>query len=45
MTRGEGVTCDLLLAFFATHLQPAGTPPPLLTGPTEAYPELSFGGP
>jgi predicted dienelactone hydrolase len=39
------ITCDLLLAFFATHLQPAGTPPPLLTRPTEAYPELSFGSP
>jgi hypothetical protein len=39
------ITWDLLLAFFATHLRPAGTPPPLLTGPTEAYHELSFGSP
>jgi hypothetical protein len=26
------ITCDVLLAFFATHLQQAATPP-LLTGP------------
>jgi predicted dienelactone hydrolase len=38
------ITCDLLLAFFATHLQQADTPP-LLAGPTADYPELSFGRP
>ena len=38
------VTCDVLLAFFATHLdqEPA---PPLLTGPAEDYPELRHGAP
>jgi hypothetical protein len=38
------ITCDLLLAFFATHLQQAAVPP-LLTGPSGDYPELSFGSP
>ena len=38
------VTCDVLLAFFATHLQEA-TAPPLLVGPSEDYPELRFGAP
>ena len=38
------VTCDLLLAFFASHLEQAAVPP-LLEGPSGDYPELSFGGP
>jgi dienelactone hydrolase len=38
------ITCDLLLAFFATHLQQAAVPP-LLMGPSGDYPELSFGAP
>ena len=38
------ITCDLLLAFFATHLQQAATPP-LLEEPSGDYPELSFGSP
>jgi hypothetical protein len=37
------VTCDLLLAFFAKHLDQA--PAPLLEGPSGDYPELSFGSP
>jgi hypothetical protein len=38
------VTCDVLLAFFATHLdqEPA---PPLLNGPADDYPELRYGAP
>jgi dienelactone hydrolase len=38
------VTCDLLLAFFATHLGEAATQP-LLEGPSGDYPELAFGAP
>ena len=38
------ITCDLLLAFFATHFHQAATPP-LLAGPSGDYPELSFGSP
>ena len=38
------ITCDVLLAFFATHLHQAATPP-LLEGPSGDYPELSFGSP
>jgi hypothetical protein len=38
------VTCDVLLAFFATHLQQAATPP-LLAGPSDDYPELAYGPP
>jgi dienelactone hydrolase len=38
------ITCDLLLAFFATHLQQSATPP-LLAGPSGDYPELMFGSP
>jgi dienelactone hydrolase len=38
------VTCDVLLAFFATHLQQAATPP-LLEGPSDDYPELAYGAP
>jgi hypothetical protein len=38
------VTCDLLLAFFATHLQQAAVPP-LLMGPSGDYPEVLFGSP
>ena len=37
------ITCDLLLAFFATHLAQAAAP--LLEGPSEDYPELVFGPP
>jgi hypothetical protein len=38
------VTCDVLLAFFATHLdqEPAR---PLLQGPSDDYPELRYGTP
>jgi hypothetical protein len=38
------VTCDVLLAFFGTHLQqePAR---PLLDGPSDGYPELRYGAP
>jgi hypothetical protein len=38
------VTCDVLLAFFATHLEhePA---PPLLRGPSDDYPELRYDAP
>jgi hypothetical protein len=38
------ITCDVLLAFFATHLdqQPV---PPLLRGPSDDYPELAYGPP
>ena len=38
------VTCDVLLAFFATHLdqEPA---PPLLEGLADDYPELRHGAP
>jgi dienelactone hydrolase len=38
------ITCDLLLAFFAHHLDQAATPP-LLVGPSGDYPELTFGAP
>jgi dienelactone hydrolase len=38
------ITCDLLLAFFATHLQQAAVPP-LLMGPSGDYPEVVFGSP
>jgi hypothetical protein len=38
------ITCDLLLAFFATHLHQAATPP-LLAGPSGDYPELAYGAP
>ena len=38
------ITCDLLLAFFATHLGEAATQP-LLQGPSGDDPELSFGSP
>jgi dienelactone hydrolase len=38
------ITCDLLLAFFATHLQQAAVPP-LLEGPSGDYPEVLFGSP
>ena len=38
------ITCDLLLAFFGSHLQHAGIPA-LLAGPSGDYPELSFGAP
>ena len=38
------ITCDLLLGFFATHLQQSATPP-LLAGPSGDYPELVFGPP
>ena len=37
------ITCDVLLAFFATHLNNAPVPP-LLTGPSD-YPELTYGAP
>jgi hypothetical protein len=37
------ITCDLLLAFFAKHLDQAAVP--LLGGPSGDYPELSFGSP
>jgi dienelactone hydrolase len=37
------ITCDLLLAFFAKHLDQAAVP--LLEGPSGDYPELSFGSP
>jgi dienelactone hydrolase len=37
------VTCDLLLAFFARHLNDA--PAPLLDGPAADYPELTAGPP
>jgi hypothetical protein len=38
------VTCDVLLAFFATHLQhePA---PPLLNDPSDDSPELRYDAP
>jgi dienelactone hydrolase len=38
------ITCDLLLAFFATHVRQEGVPS-LLAGPSGDYPELSFGAP
>jgi dienelactone hydrolase len=38
------ITCDLLLAFFATHLDQAAVPP-LLMGPSGDYPEVLFGSP
>jgi predicted dienelactone hydrolase len=38
------ITCDLLLSFFATHLRQAGIPS-VLAGPSDDYPELSFGPP
>jgi dienelactone hydrolase len=38
------ITCDLLLAFFAAHVQQAGSSP-LLAGPSQDHPELSFGAP
>ena len=37
------ITCDLLLAFFARHLNQAAAPN--LEGPSGDYPELSFGSP
>ncbi|HET9778445.1 MAG TPA: hypothetical protein VFP81_04075 [Propionibacteriaceae bacterium] len=37
------VTCDLLLAFFAKHLN--GASAPLLDGPANDYPELTVGPP
>jgi hypothetical protein len=39
------ITCDVLLAFFATHLDQAAAIPPVLAGPSGAYPELTFGPP
>jgi hypothetical protein len=39
------ITCDVLLAFFATHLDQAAATPPVLAGPSGAYPELIFGPP
>jgi hypothetical protein len=41
--RMSRITCDLLLAFFAKHLDQAAAP--LLEGPSGDYPELSFGSP
>jgi hypothetical protein len=38
------MTSDVLLAFFATHLQRAPAPP-LLTGSSNDSPELTFGPP
>jgi dienelactone hydrolase len=38
------ITCDLLLAFFATHVRQEGTAS-LLEEPSRDYPELSFGAP
>jgi hypothetical protein len=38
------VTCDVLLAFFATHLDREPVPP-LLKGPSDEYPELRHGAP
>jgi len=38
------ITCDVLLTFFATHLQQAAAPP-LLEEPSDDYPELAFGVP
>src|SRR5262245_28901696 len=38
------ITCDLLLSFFGTQLQQAGMPS-ILAGPSDDYPELSFGPP
>jgi hypothetical protein len=38
------ITCDLLLSFSATHLRQAGMPS-VLAGPSDDYPELSFGPP
>jgi len=38
------ITCDLLLSFFGTQLQQAGIPS-ILAGPSDDYPELSFGPP
>jgi hypothetical protein len=38
------ITCDLVLSFFATQLQQAGIPS-ILAGPSDDYPELSFGPP
>ena len=37
------ITCDLLLAFFAKHLN--GDSAPLLDAPAEDYPELTVGPP
>jgi pimeloyl-ACP methyl ester carboxylesterase len=37
------ITCDLLLAFFARHLN--GAAAPLLDGPADVYPELTVGPP
>ena len=37
------ITCDLLLAFFARHLN--GAPALLLDGPADDYPELTVGPP
>jgi hypothetical protein len=34
----------VLLAFFAHHLDQAATPP-ILVGPSDDYPELTFGAP
>jgi dienelactone hydrolase len=39
------ITCDMLLAFFANHLDQAAVTPPVLAGPSGAYPELTFGPP
>jgi hypothetical protein len=39
------ITCDMLLAFFAHHLDQAAATPPVLAGPSGAYPELTFGPP
>jgi predicted dienelactone hydrolase len=38
------ITCDVLLAFFATHLDGKAAPP-LLSGPSADYPELRYGLP
>ena len=38
------VTCDVLLAYFATHLDRAPAAP-LLQGPSDDYPELRYGPP
>jgi pimeloyl-ACP methyl ester carboxylesterase len=38
------ITCNVLLAFFAHHLDRAAIPP-LLAGPSGGYPELTYGAP
>jgi hypothetical protein len=39
------IICQFHTRFFAHHLDQAAATPPVLAGPSGAYPELTFGPP